>query len=179
MLPSQSCQNLNIESIGKLFEFQFIFRDHSFSSVGRVQPSGPDVSPKRQPDPMGTPRFALFSRITAPGNALNGSFRSCTTPSRSSVSLVVVRNFACGWTSYYASHDISGSLLRGVQRKSPCLLFVARTFSRHENFSLRMGACHIMEDLSFYSVPRERGKWSSPRFVFTLVVWGFSGQLVS
>lgn len=149
MLPSRSCQNLNIESIVKFFEFQFIFGGHSFSSVGRVRPSGPDVSPKGNQIQWRTPRFALFSRITAPGNDVNGSFRSCTTPSRSSVSLVVVRNFACGWTSYYASHDIFGSLLRGVQRKSPCLLFVARAFSRHKIFSLGMGACHIVEDLLF------------------------------
>jgi hypothetical protein len=64
----------------------------------------------------GTPRIALFSRITNAGKAVKGSFRSRTTPSRSSVSLVVVRNFACGRTSYHASHDIFGSLLRGVQR---------------------------------------------------------------
>jgi hypothetical protein len=59
MLQLRSYQILNIESITPFFEFQFIFGDHSFSFVGRVRPSGPDVSPKRQPDPMGDPSNCL------------------------------------------------------------------------------------------------------------------------
>ena len=151
MLPSRSCQNLNIESIVTFFEFQFIFggsllqscaafrtrclaekatRSNGDPSICLVQPYYRSWERRERPIQK------LYHTISVIGIACRGSW-------------FVVRNFACGWTSYYASHDIFGSLLRGVQRKSPCLLFVARTFSRHENFSLRMGACHIVEDLLF------------------------------
>jgi hypothetical protein len=157
-----------------------MFGDHSFSSVGRVRPSGPDVWPKRQPDPMGDPSNCLvqpyyhcwegrerpiqkpYHTISAVGIGCRGSqLRMCVVGQ----TIMQVMTFPVLHSAGYSEICI--------------FAFCGQAFSRRKNFSSGMGACHCVEDLSFYFLPRECGKWSSPRFCVTFVEWDFSGQLVS